>query len=62
MTPGGTAVPDDDGLLASLRYLFADIIGEQDDATPMLPDACPDQLAPAVSDAIHSLIVYQGVS
>ncbi|MFB9263147.1 DUF6537 domain-containing protein [Bradyrhizobium erythrophlei] len=62
MNSGGTAVPDDDGLLASLRYLFADIIGDQDDATPMLPDACPEQLAPAVGDAIHSLIVYQSVS
>jgi len=62
MSTGGTAVPDDDGLLASLRYLFADIIGEQDDTPPLLPDALPAALAPSVSDAIHLLIDYQGVS
>ena len=62
MSTGGTALPDDDGLLASLRYLFSDIIGEQDDTPPLLPDALPAALAPAVSDAIHLLIDYQGVS
>ncbi|MBR0691928.1 DUF6537 domain-containing protein [Bradyrhizobium lablabi] len=62
MSSGGAAVPDDDGLLASLRYLFSDIIGEQDDAPPTLPEALPFELAPVVGDAIHSLIEYQGVS
>ncbi|MCA6123254.1 hypothetical protein J6500_15315 [Bradyrhizobium sp. WSM 1704] len=56
---GETAVPDDDGLLGSLRYLFADIIGDEDEGPPVLPDACPAHLGPAVRDAIHLMIEYQ---
>lgn len=55
-------MPDDDSLLASLRYLFADIIGDEDEGTPVLPEACPDHLGPAVTDAIHLLIAYQSTS
>ncbi|MGY3485508.1 hypothetical protein ACVW1C_003391 [Bradyrhizobium sp. USDA 4011] len=58
----GAAVPDDDSLLASLRYLFADIIGDEDEGPPVLPDACPDHLAPAVTAAIDLLIAYQSTS
>lgn len=54
-------MPDDDGLLASLRYLFADIIGDEDDGPPVLPEACPTQIAPAIRDAIQRLIDYQSV-
>ncbi|WP_371412467.1 MULTISPECIES: DUF6537 domain-containing protein [unclassified Bradyrhizobium] len=61
-SPGGAAVPDDDSLLASLRYLFADIIGDEDEGPPVLPEACPDHLGPAVTDAIHLLIAYQSTS
>lgn len=61
-SPGGAAVPDDDSLLASLRYLFADIIGDEDEGPPVLPDACPDHLGPAVTDAIDLLIAYQSTS
>lgn len=59
---GGAAVPDDDSLLASLRYLFADIIGDEDEGPPVLPDACPDHLGPAVTNAIDLLIAYQSTS
>ncbi|WP_426437705.1 DUF6537 domain-containing protein [Bradyrhizobium genosp. P] len=62
MNPGGSAVPDDEGLLASLRYLFADIIGDEDDGPPLLPDACPEHIGPAVNNAIQSLITYQSAS
>ncbi|WP_342724964.1 DUF6537 domain-containing protein [Bradyrhizobium sp. B097] len=55
-------MPDDDSLLASLRYLFADIIGDEDEGPPVLPDACPDHLGPAVTDAIQLLIAYQSTS
>lgn len=55
-------MPDDDSLLASLRYLFADIIGDEDEGPPVLPDACPENLGPAVTDAIHLLITYQSTS
>jgi hypothetical protein len=55
-------VPDGDSLLASLRYLFADIIGDEDEGPPVLPEACPDHLGPAVTEAIHLLIAYQSTS
>ena len=48
------------GVLSSLRYLFADLIGDDDDSPPFLPDGLPDAVAPVVSDAIHMLIDYQG--
>jgi hypothetical protein len=48
------------GVLSSLRYLFADLIGDDDDELPFLPDGLPDAVAPVVSDAIHMLIDYQG--
>jgi hypothetical protein len=49
----------DDGLLSSLRYLFADFLGEDDDAPPFLPEGLPEAIVPVVSDAIHLLIDYQ---
>ncbi|WP_229194238.1 DUF6537 domain-containing protein [Bradyrhizobium acaciae] len=55
-------MPDDDSLLASLRYLFADIIGDEDAGPPVLPDACPDHLRPTVTEAIDLLIAYQSTS
>jgi hypothetical protein len=48
------------GVLSSLRYLFADLIGDDDDTPPFLPEGLPDTVVPAVSDAIHMLIDYQG--
>jgi len=52
----------DKGILASLRYLFADFIGDDDDTPPFLPEGLPASVALAASDAIHLLIDYQGVS
>jgi uncharacterized protein DUF6537 len=52
----------DRGILSSLRYLFADIIGEDDDTPPFLPEGLPEAVVPAASDAIHMLIEYQGAS
>lgn len=45
---------------ASLRYLFADIIGEQDGSLPHLPERLPQTVVTVASDAIHLLIEYQG--
>ena len=59
MTSGSVAVADDDGILSSLRYLFADFLGDDDDTPPFLPEALPERLSPVVSDAIHLLIDYQ---
>ena len=59
MTGGSEAVADDDGILSSLRYLFADLLGDDDDTPPFLPEALPERLSPVVSDAIHLLIAYQ---
>jgi hypothetical protein len=52
----------DRGILSSLRYLFADIIGEDDDTPPFLPEGLPEAVVPVASDAIHMLIDYQGTS
>jgi len=52
----------DDGVLSSLRYLFADLIGEEDDTPPFLPDGLSEAVAPVASDAIHMLIDYQSTS
>ncbi len=45
---------------SSLRYLLADIIGDEDGEPPFLPDGLPEAAAPAVSDGIHLLMEYQG--
>jgi hypothetical protein len=50
------------GVLSSLRYLLADVIGDDDAATPLLPEGLPDAVAPVVSKGIHRLIDYQGPS
>jgi hypothetical protein len=52
----------DRGILSSLRYLFADFIGEDDDTPPFLPEGLPKPVMAAASDAIHLLIEYQGAS
>ncbi|MGB8397361.1 DUF6537 domain-containing protein [Bradyrhizobium sp.] len=61
MSRGGRAGVSDKGILASLRYLFADFIGDDDDTPPFLPEGLPASVALAASDAIHLLIDYQGV-
>ena len=50
------------GVLSSLRYLLADVIGDDDGAQPLLPDGLPDSAAAVVSDGIHLLMDYQGPS
>lgn len=52
----------DRGILSSLRYLFADVIGDDDAPTPFLPEGLPEAVVPIASDAIHVLIDYQGPS
>ena len=52
----------DRGILSSLRYLFADFIGEDDDTPPFLPDRLPERVTAVASEAIHLLIAYQGPS
>jgi uncharacterized protein DUF6537 len=49
-------------VLSSLRYLFADILGDDDCARPFLPDGLPAAAVPVVSDGIHLLLDYQGPS
>jgi hypothetical protein len=58
----GGIVVSDDGLLSSLRYLFADFLDEQDNTPPFLPDGLPDGASPVVSDGIHLLMDYQGAA
>ena len=52
----------DRGILSSLRYLFADFIGDDDDTTPFLPEGLPEQAMAEASEAIHLLVDYQGPS
>ena len=52
----------DDGLLSSLRYLFADFLDEPDHTPPFLPDGLPDGAATIVSEGIHLLMDYQGAT
>jgi hypothetical protein len=52
----------DDGLLSSLRYLFADFLDEQDNTPPFLPEGLPDGASSIVSDSIHLLMDYQGAA
>lgn len=52
----------DRGILSSLRYLFADVIGDDDAPVPFLPEGLPEAVVPIASDAIHMLIEYQGPS
>jgi hypothetical protein len=49
-------------VLSSLRYLLADIIGDDDEPTPSLPENLPAGAAPMVSEAIARLVDYQGPS
>jgi Family of unknown function (DUF6537) len=59
MTSGSAAVADDDGILSSLRYLFADLLGDDDDTPPFLPEGLPENLTSVVSNAIDLLVDYQ---
>ena len=49
-------------VLSSIRYLLADIIGEDDDTLPPLPENFPDGAAAAVGEGIQLLVDYQGTS
>jgi hypothetical protein len=49
-------------VLSSLRYLLADLIGDDDAAPPFLPDGLPDSAVSVVSEGIRRLIEYQGPS
>jgi hypothetical protein len=50
------------GVLSSLRYLFADFIGEVGGTPPLPPDGLPDGAAPVVREGIDRLMDYQGAS
>jgi hypothetical protein len=47
-------------VLSSLRYLFADVIGDDGDTPPFLPADLPAGAAAVVSEGIHLLMDYQG--
>ena len=52
----------DDGIVSSLKYLFADFLDEVDTTPPYLPDGLPEGAARIVSDGIHRLMDYQGAT
>ena len=47
-------------VLSSLRYLLADLIGDDDDTLPPPPKDLPDGLAAMVDQCIRLLVDYQG--
>jgi hypothetical protein len=49
-------------VLSSIRYLLADIIGDDDEALPSVPENLPEGTAAIVSEGIRLLIEYQGPS
>jgi hypothetical protein len=49
-------------IFSSLRYLLADVIGDDDAPVPSLPENLPAAAAPGVTEAIARLIDYQGPS
>jgi hypothetical protein len=49
-------------VFSSIRYLLADVIGDDDAEPPFLPDGLSDGAASVVSDGIDRLIDYQGCS
>jgi hypothetical protein len=55
-------VSDDEGLLSSLRYLFADFLDEQDTTPPGLPDGLSDSVSSVASEGIRLLMDYQGAA
>jgi Family of unknown function (DUF6537) len=52
----------EDGIVSSLKYLFADFLDEEDTTPPFLPEGLPEGAAPIVSQGIHVLMDYQGAS
>jgi hypothetical protein len=52
----------DDGILSSLKYLFADFLDEEDTTPPFLPLGLPAGAEQVVSDGIHLQMDYQGAS
>jgi hypothetical protein len=52
----------DDGILSSLHYLFADIIGDDDDTPPCVPENLPEGTQAIVCTGIDRLIDYQSPS
>jgi hypothetical protein len=52
----------DDGILSSLKYLFADFLEEADTTPPFLPVGLPAGTEAVVSEGIHLLMDYQGAS
>ena len=52
----------DDGIVSSLKYLFADFLDEEDTTPPFLPEGLPEGTAPIVSEGVHVLMDYQGAS
>jgi uncharacterized protein DUF6537 len=49
----------DDGILSSLRYLFADFLGDDDATPPIVPEGLPETVAAIAADGIRLLIDYQ---
>ena len=52
----------EDGIVSSLKYLFADFLDEEDTTPPLLPEGLPEGAGTIVSEGIDVLMDYQGAS
>lgn len=52
----------DDGIVSSLKYLFADFLDEEDTTPPSLPEGLPQGAARIVGEGIQTLMDYQGAT
>jgi hypothetical protein len=48
------------GVVAEVRSTLAELLGEDDDSPPCLPNGLPDAVKPIVIEAVNSLTDYQG--
>jgi hypothetical protein len=48
------------GVVAEVRSTLAELLGEDDDSPPCLPNGLPDTVKPIVIEAVNSLTDYQG--
>ena len=53
-------VPKAAGLRPAIRSIFAYVLGDDDDAIPMLPAGLPDPVRQVAAEAVNRLIDYQG--
>lgn len=47
-------------LLPAIRLIFADVLGDDDSAPPVVPDSLPAAVKPIAAEGVQRLLIYQG--